>query len=71
VSDYEADRWFAARENTLESPTELANEPEPFPTRSAEKTVELGYDDWRARLTRNLARRTDGRWDPLTHVEAR
>jgi hypothetical protein len=71
VSDYAANHWFSAPEKALASPAEVAKEPQPFPTPTAEKTVERGYDDWRARLTRNLARRTDGRWDPLTHLEAR
>lgn len=28
--------------------------------------TEVGYPDWRARLNRNLSRRSTGRWEPLT-----
>lgn len=47
---------------------ELAAEPPAFPCVSAANSVETWYDDWRARLTRNLSRRSDGRWDPLTRT---
>ena len=71
MSEDPKDRPFSSFRDPLASPAAIANEPEPFPATSAERPVEMGYDDWRRRLTRNLARRTDGRWDPLTHVEAR
>jgi len=29
---------------------------------------ESGFPDWRDRLARNLSRRSDGRWEPLTFV---
>ena len=46
----------------------LAREPAPFPHTTAAEPEETGFVDWRTRLTRNLARRSDGRWDPLTRV---
>lgn len=32
---------------------------------------EVGYPDWRARLNRNLSRRSTGEWEPLTHPDER
>jgi hypothetical protein len=46
----------------------VAAEPPPFPQVTAAMPREYGYDDWRARLERNMSRRSDGRWDPLTYV---
>ena len=46
----------------------IALEPAPFPRTTDAKPDETGFIDWRVRLTRNLARRSDGRWDPLTRV---
>ena len=48
----------------------VAAEPPPFPRVTADMPHEYGYDDWRERLERNLSRRSDGRWDPLTYVGA-
>lgn len=31
--------------------------------------IENAYVDWRKRLSRNLSRRSDGRWDPLTYPD--
>jgi hypothetical protein len=45
---------------------ELAKEPAPFPSQSVTDCEESWYADWHMRLTRNLARRSDGRWEPLT-----
>lgn len=53
----------------LALPAAIANEPDPHPKATVEKPIEVSHDDWRRRLTRNLSRRSDGRWDPLTHVE--
>ena len=50
----------------LETPEAIANEPAPFPSRTGQAVDETGFPDWRHRLTGNLARRSDGRWDPLT-----
>jgi hypothetical protein len=46
----------------------IALEPAPFPRVTEAAPEETAFLDWRARLTRNLARRSDGRWDPLTRV---
>ena len=66
-----AERPFSSFHDPLASQAAIANEPDPFPKLSAEKPVEVWYDDWRQRLTRNLSKRSDGRWEPLTHVEER
>ena len=55
----------------LATPAELANEPAAFPRVTAERPIETAFGDWRERLRRNLARRSDGRWEPLTYIEAR
>jgi len=52
------------------TPEELAREPAPFPKSSAGEREEDWYADWRMRLTRNLSRRSDGRWEPLTWFHA-
>ena len=44
----------------------VAEEAPPFPSSSAAEPEESWHADWRSRLTRNLSRRTDGRWEPLT-----
>jgi hypothetical protein len=44
----------------------IANEPAPFPKTTREAPFESVFADWRKRLTSNLSRRSDGRWDPLT-----
>lgn len=46
----------------------IALEPAPFPRTTDAEPDETVFADWRARLTRNLSRRSDGRWDPLTRV---
>ena len=62
---------------TLPSPiataAEVALEPAPFPLKTSAMPIETFFDDWRCRLTRNLSRRTTGRWEPLTwtHSAAR
>lgn len=55
----------------LATPEEVANEPPAFPRLTPKKPVEKAFPDWRQRLTRNLARRSDGRWEPLAYAEAR
>lgn len=37
------------------------------PAGAPEPDAEQAYSDWQRRLAGNLARRSDGRWDPLTH----
>jgi hypothetical protein len=54
----------------LATPAQLADEPAAFPSTSDATPRETGFPDWRSRLTRNLSRRGDGRWEPLTHVDA-
>jgi hypothetical protein len=43
-------------------------EPVPFPVKTAAAPLESFLPDWRRRLTRNLSRRSDSRWEPLTRV---
>ena len=52
---------------SLATPAQVAAEPAPFPSRSQGETEEVLYVDWQRRLTRNLARRSDGRWEPLSY----
>jgi hypothetical protein len=54
----------------LATPEEIAAEPAPFPVTTALTPHEAMYPDWRRRLARNLSRRSDSRWDPLTYVHA-
>ena len=56
------------RRSPLATPEQLLGEPVPFPSTTAARPHESWFPDWRLRLTRNLARRSDGRWEPLTHV---
>ncbi|HEY6826276.1 MAG TPA: hypothetical protein VI259_05435 [Gemmatimonadaceae bacterium] len=69
MSKDRAERPFSSFHDPLANPAEVANEPNPFPRASAEKPIEVWYDDWHARLARNLASRSDGRWEPLTHTK--
>lgn len=48
----------------------IAKEPVPFPRTTADRPIETGFADWRRRLTANLSRRSDGRWEPLTETHA-
>ena len=50
----------------LATPEAVAKEIEPFPTTEGGTLLEHWHADWHARLTRNLSRRKDGRWEPLT-----
>lgn len=54
--------------NPLATPSEIASEDPPFPVTDEARPNESGFADWRERLTRNLSRRSDGRWDPLGYV---
>ena len=69
MSDPVVKGTFSARE-ALATPAEVAAEPAPFPVKTAAEPFETCYDDWRERLRRNLSRRSDGRWEPLTRVHA-
>lgn len=50
------------------TPERVACEPAPFPTTSPAEPTETFFPDWRQRLTRNLSRRSESRWEPLTRV---
>ncbi len=56
------------RHEPLATPEAVALETAPFPRTTDAEPEETGFADWRARLTRNLSRRSDGRWEPLTRV---
>jgi hypothetical protein len=42
-------------------------ESELLPRRAEGQTEEVLFPDWQRRLRRNLSRRSDGRWDPLSY----
>ncbi|HKN65801.1 MAG TPA: hypothetical protein VJW73_05955 [Gemmatimonadaceae bacterium] len=54
----------------LATPEATANEPAPFPKTTTALPNETAFADWRDRLTANLSRRSDGRWEPLTWTHA-
>jgi hypothetical protein len=62
------------RRSVMRSPTatpeEVAGEPAPFPSKTIDAPIESFFPDWRLRLNRNLSRRSDSRWEPLTRVHA-
>lgn len=62
----EADAHRRLSRSPRATPEEVAKEPAPFPSSSVTDCEETWHADWRMRLTRNLARRSDGRWEPLT-----
>lgn len=49
---------------------QMAREPAAFPHTTEDLPQESAFPDWRLRLARNLSRRSDGRWEPLTRVHA-
>jgi hypothetical protein len=59
------------RRSPTASPAEVAAECAPFPATTIDLPIESFFSDWRRRLTRNLATRSDSRWEPLTWVHAR
>lgn len=61
-------RWTLR--SPIATPQEVAAEPAPFPAATREAPVETSFADWRERLTRNLSRRSTGRWEPLTWVHS-
>jgi hypothetical protein len=61
---------IAAAHSPVATPRQVASEPPPFPSKTAACPIEIFYPDWRKRLTRNLSRRSDSRWDPLTRIHA-
>jgi len=52
----------------LATPEVVGREPNPFPSTSIATPHETWFPDWRRRLTGNLSRRSDGRWEPLTRT---
>ncbi|HXT14916.1 MAG TPA: hypothetical protein VN706_04760 [Gemmatimonadaceae bacterium] len=58
--------------STVRSPTatpaQVACEAAPFPVKTPANPIETLFPDWRQRLGRNLSRRSDSRWEPLTWV---
>ena len=54
----------------LATPEATMRGPAAFPKPTAELPEETAFPDWRLRLERNLSRRSDGRWEPLTRVHA-
>jgi len=64
----DAHRTFARL--PLATHSEIAKEDAAYPRTDAARPNESLFPDWRVRLARNLARRSDGRWDPLTYVHA-
>jgi hypothetical protein len=50
------------------SPAEVAAEASPFPVTTPGQPLEAFFPDWRQRLARNLSRRSDSRWEPLTWI---
>lgn len=52
----------------LATPLEIASQDSAYPSTDAARPDESLFSDWRQRLARNLSRRSDGRWDPLTYV---
>ncbi|HYD52842.1 MAG TPA: hypothetical protein VEA99_09455 [Gemmatimonadaceae bacterium] len=54
----------------LATPAQTATEVPAFPVPTVELPLQSLFGDWRQRLTRNLSRRSDSRWDPLTYLHA-
>lgn len=55
----------------LATGSEIARQDPAYPVPDAQRPDESLFADWRKRLVRNLSRRSDGRWDPLTYIHAR
>ena len=68
TGDHEALHPFMR--SPLATPAEIGQESAAYPVKTDEYPFESFFPDWRRRLTRNLARRGDGRWDPLTWVHS-
>lgn len=58
------------RRSPTATPQEISAEPDAFPVPTADTPNETFFPDWRRRLARNLSRRSDSRWEPLTWVHA-
>jgi hypothetical protein len=68
MSDTSNPEYRASVRSPLATPQEVANEPAPFPATTPDLPSESLFPDWRRRLMRNLSRRSDSRWEPLTWV---
>lgn len=66
MSSREEDAPRSQSHGPLATPEAIGNEPPPFPKTTREAPLESVFADWEQRLTGNLSRRSDGRWDPLT-----
>ena len=55
----------------LATPEAIGAEPPPFPQPTSKEPLESAFADWQRRLTSNLSRRSDGRWDPLTWIHGK
>ena len=54
----------------IATPERVSSETSPFPAKTLAAPVETFFADWRARLMRNLSRRSTSRWEPLTWVHS-
>jgi hypothetical protein len=68
MSDVAVETPYRFVRSGLATQEAIGNEPHPFPKMSDAAPYETSFDDWRERLTRNLTRRSDGRWEPLTRT---
>jgi hypothetical protein len=68
MSDDPRDTHRASMRRPLATPSEIARQDPAYPSRDVARPNESLYADWRERLVRNLSRRSDGPWDPLTYV---
>jgi hypothetical protein len=62
--------WRSSTRSPIATPEEVGREPAPFPSKEDDRPIETFFPDWRRRLTRNLSRRSNSRWEPLTWVHA-
>jgi hypothetical protein len=68
MSDEPRDSHLLYIRGPLETPSEIARQDPAYPDTDVARPDESLFADWRTRLARNLSRRSDGRWDPLTFV---
>lgn len=68
MSDDPRDAHRRFRRGPLATPLEIASQDPAYPATDEVRPSESLFSDWRKRLARNLSRRSDGRWDPLTYV---
>ena len=68
MRDMQNPEYRASVRSPTASQAEVADEPTPFPKTTLALPSETLFPDWRRRLLRNLSRRSDSRWEPLTWV---